>query len=82
MKIWGGAVPTEKEGNIVSCARSEWGIESKKNFDAICWFPKLGNFLLIGAIYELNKFDLFELWLYYNGLDSNWVELDCVFEVP
>ena len=22
------------------------------------------------------------LWLYYNELDSNWIEFDCIFEVP
>jgi len=31
---------------------------------------------------EFNEFDLIGLRMYYNKLDSNWLELDCVFEVP
>jgi len=31
---------------------------------------------------ELNEFDLMELRLYYNELELNWLELDCISEVP
>ena len=31
---------------------------------------------------ELNYFDLIGLGLYYKKLNSNWLELDYIFEVP
>jgi len=31
---------------------------------------------------DFNEFGLIELWQYYNELDYNLLELDCIFEAP
>ena len=66
--------------------RKKKGKINGRSLGAICWFSELGCFFNWLFMYELDSFrielDLIGLKLCYNELDSNWLELDCISEVP